>query len=244
MRLPCLVLGLGLFATAARAEEIKGATPQSMAFEVKLGLHKPFIDRDPNLTTDPYYDMFGNYPMVMAEFEFDYQFWRPLDLGSLAASFSFGYGEKFAKAIDAATGAAAEESAGLRLVPFKAMLVARFDWAANKHNIPLVPFVKGGAVGEIFWFVKNNKVEVVNGVPGQGIRWGLTGALGLMLQIDFLDPQLARDFDTSAGVNHSYLFAEWQVNEVANFGMLDPVTSKPGLDLSNRTFMFGLGFEF
>ena len=53
-----------------------------------------------------------------------------------------------------------------------------------------------------------------------------------------------RDFDTSAGVNHSYLFAEWQINEVTNFGINDATTGKPGLDLSNRTFMFGLAFEF
>lgn len=245
MRFAAVVVVAGLTAAVPRAEaaDLYGKSPQSMAFEVKLGLHKPFIDRDPNLTRDPYYSMFGNFPMLMSEFEFDYQFLRPFDVGSLGFGFSWGYGEKFGKAIDA-KGVVAEESAGIRLVPLKAMLVYRFDWAANKHSVPLVPFVKGGLVGEIWWAVKGNKVEVVNDVPAQGIRWGATGVLGLMLQLDILDPRLARDFDTSAGVNHSYIFAEWQINEVTNFGFNDPTTGKPGLDLSSRTFMFGLGFEF
>ena len=59
--------------------------------------------------------------------------------------FSFGYGEKFGKAVDA-SGAPAGESAGIRLVPLNAVAVYRFDWAADVLRIPLVPFVAAGFV--------------------------------------------------------------------------------------------------
>lgn len=237
---------LGLVGANAFAAEIYGATDQSFAFEFKLGPHKPLIDRDPTLTTDPYYTTWGNSPMLMGELELDYQFWRPL--GSLAIGFSIGYGEKFAPATDAISGAAASESTGLRLFPMKLLAVYRFDWAAQKYNVPLVPYIKGGFVMEPFWITKGGKTENADGMEGLGVRYGVAATIGLALQIDFLDPRLARDFDTSAGVNHTYLFAEWAITEVNNFGAktaTGPNAGKPdGFDFSSRNAMFGLAVEF
>jgi hypothetical protein len=59
------------------------------------------------------------------------------------------------------------------------------------------------------------------------------------LELDFLDPRLARDFDSSIGVNHTYLFAEGTVQGMALFN-----TKPRDLDFSSEHFMFGLGFEF
>ena len=110
-----LAVMIGLLGAHAMAAEVYGATDQSFAFEFKLGPYRPLIDRDPTLTSDPYYETYGSSPMIMGELELDYQFWRPL--GSLAVGFSFGYGEKFAPAVDATTSTAASESTGLRLFP-------------------------------------------------------------------------------------------------------------------------------
>lgn len=236
-----LVMMAGLLGANALASDIYGATDQSFALEVKLGPYRPLIDRDPTLTADPYYATYGSAPMIMGEVEVDYQFWRPL--GSLAVGFSIGYGEKFAHAVDATTGVTATESTGLRLVPMKLLAVYRFDWAAQKHNIPLVPYVKAGFVAEPWWIVKGGKTETADGREGIGTRFGVAATLGLALQIDFLDPRLARDFDTSAGVNHTYLIAEWSITEVNNFGA--NVDGKPtGFDLSSRSPYFGLAIEF
>lgn len=230
-----IVLMAAVAGTNAFAAEVYGATDQSFAFEFKLGPHKPLIDRDPTLSPDPYYATYGNESMLMGEIELDYQFWRPF--GSIALGFSIAYAEKFAPAVDVTATKPASESTGLRLFPMKLLLVYRFDWAAQKHNIPLVPYIKGGFVAEPWWVVKGGRTETADGMPGIGVRYGVAATVGLALQIDFLDPRLARDFDTSAGVNHTYLFAEWAITEVNTFG-------QPGLDLSSRNAMFGLAVEF
>ena len=230
-----LVLMMGLVGANAFAQEVYGATEQSFALEFKMGPHRPLLDRDPTLTSDPYYDTYGNNPMLFAELELDYQFWR--FFGSLAVGFAIGYGEKFAPAVDASTGVNASESTGLRVIPMKVLAVYRFDWAAQKHRVPLVPYVKGGFVMEPWWAVKGGKTETADGLPGIGVRFGVAATLGIAFQIDFLDPRLARDFDTSAGVNHTYLFAEWSITEVNNFG-------STGFDLSSRNALFGIALEF
>jgi hypothetical protein len=60
----------------------------------------------------------------------------------------------------------------------------------------------------------------------------------LSLLLDFLDMRLARDFDTGVGVNHTYLFAEYTLQEVNKF------ETKGTLDLSSQHWMFGISLEF
>jgi hypothetical protein len=240
MRLFAVVIGL--VGAQAFAAEVYGATEQSFAFEFKMGPHRPLIDRDPTLTIDPYYDTFGTAPMLLGEIELDYQFWRPL--GSFAVGLSIGYTEKFAPAVDATSLEPATESTGLRLFPIKLLAVYRFDWLAQRHSIPIVPYVKGGFVAEPFWITKGGKTETADGMEGTGVRWGVAATVGLALQIDFLDPRLARDFDTSAGVNHTYLFAEWAITEVNNFGATNAMGKPDGFDFSSRNVMFGIAVEF
>lgn len=226
---------------SSQAAEVYGATSQTMAFEFKLGPHRPLIYRE--LAGDPYAQTFGNADMLIGEIELDYQFWRPF--GSLAAGFAIAYAEKFGPAIDAATGQPASESSGLRIVPMKALLVYRFDWLAQKYSVPLVPYVKGGLVVEPWWVVKGGKIEEADGRRAEGVKFGAAATVGLALQIDFLDPRLARDFDTSAGVNHTYIFAEYAITEVNNFGTRRNAAGQiTGLDLSSRNALFGLSFEF
>ncbi len=238
-----------LLASQAFAGEVFGASEQTFAFEVKLGPHRPLIDREfPGIATegaaDPYYRTFGPSFMLMGEIEVDYQFLRPFNVGSVALAFSIGYAEKFAAAVDATSKLPAKESTGLRLIPMKVQAVYRFDWLAQRHNIPLVPYIKGGFVAEPWMSVKGGKTELVDGREAFSTRFGLAATVGIAFQIDFLDPRLARDFDTSAGVNHTYLIAEWAITEVNNFGQQNAAGKPIGMDLSSRNVFFGLAVEF
>jgi hypothetical protein len=64
---------------------------------------------------------------------------------------------------------------------------------------------------------------------------------GLSLSLDFLDKRLARDFDTSMGVNHTYLFAEFTYQ---NTSVLELASNTLPLNLDSLHWMFGLGLEF
>lgn len=216
-------------------EVAKNESPRDMAVEVKLGPYLPLVDREPSLTGRPYETTFGTGPMLLGEVEVDYQFFRKF--GSLGAGLSAGYAEKYGHATDPATGEISPEATSLQVVPIQLLLVYRFDYLAENFNVPIVPFVKGGLVMIPWWASKGGQVEVSNGFYGAGVRWGLAGIFGAALQLDFLEPRLARDLDSSTGINHSYLFAEFHLSEVNDFG-------QKVLDLSSRHWMFGLALEF
>jgi hypothetical protein len=240
-----------LLATAASAQQFELSetkkrieSPRQMFFEAKLSPYTPLLDR-PFLSQPeaqrPYYAVFGGGPMLMGEIELDYQFFQKF--GSLAGGISVGYAEKFGKAIDAAslemgTPTRVDQTTGLRIIPIKALLVYRWDYAKEKWNVPLVPYVKGAFVAMPYFLLNGTDVELYGVQRGEGVKFGLAGVLGLALQMDFLDPRLARDFDSSVGVNHTYLFAEATFQEMNLFGKVT------ALDFSSQHFMFGLGFEF
>ncbi len=222
--------------SAAQAE-IALESGRSMLVEAKLGPYTPLIDRHFTDTPGPYQTVFGA-PMLLGELEVEYQFFQKL--GSLSAGLSVGYAEKFSPSRDAVTGTKVSQSTGLRVVPLKALVVYRFDWLALKQDIPLVPYAKAGLVGTSWWSTNGPDIEVADGLRGAGFTWGFSGTLGVSLLLDFLDPRLARDFDTGMGVNHTYLFGEFTFQEVTNFGL----RAATDLDFSSRHWIFGLALEF
>ncbi len=209
-------------------------TPRHLFVELKLSPYTTSVDK--GLDSKPFAKTFGEGPMLLGEAEVDYQFFQAF--GSLAAGLSVGYAEKFGPSTSVATEEKVGGSTGLRVFPLKALLVYRFDWLKERFHIPLVPYGKGAFVSMPWVIVNQGKVEVAEGVRAEGVKFGVAGVAGLSLEIDFLDPRLARDFDVSMGVNHTYIFAE------ATFqGMnLSPKGDHP-LNLSSQHFMFGLGFE-
>lgn len=220
-------------------------TSRNMFFEFKLSPFTPLVDRpfgDLSQEERPWYKNYGNTPMLLGEIEFDFQFFQAF--GSLAVGASVGYTEKFGKAFDAATGARIDQSNGVRLLPLKALLVYRWDWAKQKWGIPLVPYLKGAFVAMPYWLLLGSEIEMYSDEvkalgAGYGVKYGFAGVAGLALELDFLDRRLSRDFDSSVGVNHTYLFAEFTLQEMALFN-----TSAKGLDFSSRHAIFGIGFEF
>ncbi|MDP1827385.1 MAG: MXAN_2562 family outer membrane beta-barrel protein [Archangium sp.] len=243
-----LTLACALVASVASAQEhfeLSGSkkrleSPRSMYFEAKLSPYTPLLDRpfmDLPEEQRPYYAVFGGGAMLLGEIEFDYQFFQKF--GSLAGGLSVGYSEKFGLSIDAVSGQRVDQSTGLRIVPIKALLVYRFDWAKEKFHVPLVPYVKAAFVVMPWWVVNGGSVELSGIQRGEGVKFGLSGVLGLALELDFLDNRLARDFDSSVGVNHTYLFAEGTLQEMNLFA-----ATARAIDLSSAHFMFGLGFEF
>lgn len=223
--------------------DAKAESPRSMFTEIRVGGYYPWVDRPLNCTPGscPYQKTFNNGSMLLVEAEVERQLFQAF--GSAAIGLSVGYAEKYGHALvgTEVTG----EATSLRVVPMKALAIYRFDWLAIRFGIPLVPYVKGGFEAVYWWTSKGNGTELADGVAGQGISYGLVGMAGLAFLLDPLDPRLARDFDSGMGVNHTYLFAEYNFAEVNSFGrkQADGVTAA-GLDLSSRFAMFGIAFEY
>lgn len=227
----------GAQSTASSAPIGRAQSERNQALEFKLGGFRPLIGE--GLSSDPYEATFGTGSMLLFEVELDRYFYQ--GIGAAGIGFSIGYAEKYGRAtvIDGSgnpTGEASEAT-GLMVLPMRLHALYRFDWAALKYNIPLVPYVKAGLAFTPWWSTKGGEIEESNGVRAMGGKLGYAGTLGLSLMLDVFEPRLARDFDSDLGVNHSYLFAEFSYADVNNFG-------RGGINLSSRHWMFGLALEF
>ena len=72
----------------------------------------------------------------------------------------------------------------------------------------------------------------------RGGAWGFQTNVGGMLRLDFLERGEARNLDRATGINHTYLFGEWQFSRVNNFGR------KNSVSLGDSTWLIGLAIEF
>jgi hypothetical protein len=214
-------------------------SPRTFVLELKLGPYTPMIDQGefPGLGPNdarPYARIYNNEPMLMGEVGLEYMVWKKF--GTLTAGANVAYAEKFKRAIDAETGARAEQSTGLRILTIRPTVAYRFDWAAMKYNVPLIPYVKAQFAIMPWWVINGGAFDVANGMIGTGVAFGAAGTVGLSFMLDFLDQRLARDFDSSIGVNHTYLFAEFNFQERFRS---DPTF----LNWSSRHWLFGIAFD-
>jgi len=232
-----LMVAAALLATGVRAEGIAGETKRTMFVDAKVGLWTPLIDDSfPSVPADkrPYQKAFGGQPMLMGEGSLEYELFQ--QLGVLSTGLGIAYAEKFGHAVSD-TGTPEAQSTGLRVFQFKALLDYHFDYAATHWQVPLVPSLKLSLIAAPWWATKGDAIEFADGLPGNGVKYGFGGTVGLALLLDFLDPRLARDFDTGLGVNHTYFFGEFAYQNVT-WG-----ESPVPLDLSSRHWMFGFAFD-
>lgn len=209
-------------------------SPRTGALELKLGGYKPRIDTEEGLTGTPYADTFGDESMLLFEMELQRYFYQ--GIGSAGVGLSAGYAEKYADTLSE-RGEVAPEKTALKVVPLKLNALYKFDYAAFRWGVPLVPYGKLGLIYMPWWINKGDETQQLGERSGKGGRWGYGATLGVSFLLDVLEPRLARDFDSDLGVNHSYFFAEWTFSEVNNFG-------GSGLVLSSRHWMFGLALDY
>ncbi|SET54568.1 MXAN_2562 family outer membrane beta-barrel protein [Stigmatella erecta] len=209
-------------------------SPRTGAVAVKLGGYKPLIDTEEGLKSAPYEKTFGDSSMLLVELEIQRYFYQ--GIGSAGVSVSAGYAEKYGKAVNL-EGVESPETTSLKVAPLRLGAVYKFDYAAFRWHIPLVPYGKLGLIYTPWWVSKGDKTQEVNGRKGRGGRWGYGFTGGVAFLMDVLEPRLARDFDSDLGINHTYLFAEYTYAEVNNFG-------SAGLVLSSRHWMFGLSLDY
>lgn len=239
-----VALGAAAFLAAlpAGAQQIVTPSPQSPrtgAIEFKLGSFRPRIDTEPGLSGTPYADTFGS-TLLLGEMSIQRFFYQ--GIGTAGLGVSAGYGEKYAYAVNATTKELSSERTSIKLIPLRLNALYKFDYAAFKWHIPLVPYVEAGLVYTPWWVTKGNETEVAidpdgKSLKGSGGKWGYGFTAGVSFLLDVLEPRLARDFDSDMGINHTYLFGEYSYSEVNNFG-------GAGFNLGSHHWMFGLAFDY
>jgi hypothetical protein len=215
----------------------RGETEQDMAVELRFGPYEPNVDDD--LAGRPYDQVFGDSTRYYVGAEFDWQALRIPYFGTLGPGFGFGYTRSTSQAITERNGERSDQPTSLSILPMYVVAVARADVIARQTPVPLVPYAKLG-IGYALWWVKSGDETARgrDGRVGRGRSYGPQFALGIMLELDWMDLDDARSADAAIGMNHSYLFAEWYRSQLDGFGGDDQ------LDAGADTWMVGITAEF
>lgn len=224
-------------------------TSKDFAFELRFGAYRPDVDSEfSDPAVHPYKDVYGGNRHLMSQFEFDWQFFQAF--GSLSLGGVVGYYSHSAKAFVAdsegkpkvdAKGAfiRSGDDTSLRLIPTALLLVYRFDVLALHYGFPLVPYAKLG-LNYTFWRITDGNGNIPHYLSGRGSggTLGWQAAAGISLMLDFIDPMAARGLDLETGVNHTYLFFEWDKVEANGLGQSNK------LHVGDSSWVLGLLFEF
>jgi hypothetical protein len=218
-------------------------SPQHFALEARFGAFWPAVDSDPALNgATPFATIYGTSPQFMGGAELDWQALRIPHLGTLGPGLGVSYSKATAKAkfTTAHKGQTTSgEDTSLEVFPFYGVATLRVDVLWRDFHVPLVPWVKAG-IGYALWRASNSLgTSSYNSVDGEGHSLGTHFAVGLGLNLNFLDPDTAREFDNSLGVNGTYLFAEWTREDLAGLG-----TQSDPMRVGGTAWTFGLAMEF
>jgi hypothetical protein len=216
------------------------SSPSWWFVELKAGFTAPDIDKEFGGSATPYADVFGDGESMLFKVQVDFKFFKTF--GSLAVGSDFGFFRKVGKAL-LDDGSPSEDDTALILIPLGIKLTYRFDVLSNKWNIPLVPYAKIGLNYTVWWITEgDNSIATFgssqSGGSASGGTYGYEFVLGLSILLDFFDPVAAASLDNEAGINHSYIFAEYTWNTSDNFG------GSNVLMVGGNYWLFGLGLEF
>jgi len=242
------VLVFGLAARPAAAERPKPEGALGLGIEVKGGPYLPAMAEDGASAPGDaaFRQVFGQNggsvsPNPLFSVGLDIQIFRKIGTAGVGAS--FGFMQYVGRGYFRSSGIRSLDTSVLNLAPLELTLFYRFDWLADKTGIPLVPYIRGGLVYDLWWVTNGNgDIARVNGVTAaddviaRGGKFGLTGKVGMAILLNFLEPAAARNLYETTGIRGTYLFGELSASEVNGFG-------GAGFDLSARTWSLGVYLE-
>ncbi|HQP35589.1 MAG TPA: MXAN_2562 family outer membrane beta-barrel protein [Polyangiaceae bacterium] len=209
---------------------------QTWAFELRFGPYRPNVDDEFEGGAAPYREVFGDSKRVFFGMELDWQALRIPWVGTFGPGVGWSYTSMSSKAKLSGTNVDSAEETSLWLMPMYAAGVLRVDVLPRELSIPLVPYGKLG-LGYGLWKASNELgASEQGGVTGKGHSYGLHAAVGLALQLDFLDAAATQQLDNSVGINHAYGYLEWMWSDLGGFG-------GGQMKIGTSTWVTGLAFE-
>lgn len=226
--------GVDEFGPYGRAQDERNyESPQHWAFELRFGPYYPQVDSAPDVSGTPLADTLGPGHRVMVGIEGDWQAFRVPKVLSLGPGFGMGYTVLSNPALygEAPQGVNVPQPPGIQpgvtRSPMDSTLkiwvqwvdaVVRLDALDRMYHVPIVFSAKLGLGHALWWAGKGNLAGRYDGVIGHGRSWGPHWALGVMLDLNFIQPERARKLDAVSDINHMYVFFEWYQLNLGGFG--------------------------
>lgn len=228
---------------------------QRFAAEFKIGPFLPEVDsRYSGDGFGPYATIFGRtnslgvttkkpklgvMPVIAFEWQIVY-LGGPLGIGTQIGFFRDRADALLAEPVANQNVRSSADKTTFGMVPVALLAVYRFELVADFYKVPLVPYAKAG-IAYSFWWIKDGTKKVAVNEQGEKGRGGVVGWQinpGVALRLDFIERNAAKKLDQSTGINHTYVFAEFQMTRLRNFGIGNAI------DLGDKTVLAGLAIEF
>jgi hypothetical protein len=197
-----------------------------------FGQYRPNVDAEFPKGAGPWQEAFGSSQGWMFRAGVSYDVLRAA-FGALEVGLQAGYFRRSGFSQLLAGGPSGDETS-FKMIPTSVTLTYRFDWLADRYNIPFAPYGRL-AFDRYNWWITDGSGHTAR----SGATNGWSAAFGLALLLDFFDPTLARELDRDIGINHTYLFGELRKTKVDDFG------SSRSWDLSDdRALTWSAGMLF
>lgn len=223
------------FVLLAGSDAARADSPVWGNLEFEAGPYYPGTDGS-NTTGSPFEAAFGGNNRILGEMTGEYYVYD--GHGSLGAGLSIGFTRL--SGTEPLTGGTLdiEETTRFSIIPIRALVTYRWDYLVEEFEIPLAAKVQAGYN---YWVWRaldaGGNVSTVNGRKGRGAKMGWHIAARLEFQLDVLTPQMAASFDTTWGVNNTYLYGEFEYAQIDDFG-------EPGFEFGGPSWRLGMAFEF
>jgi hypothetical protein len=241
-----LLVAFAVVAPAARAEwRAPERPPRKLLVAFKLDRYDPRIDSEPAFaglapSNRPYFQIFRGRAPLRYQLEVDWEVAHPF--GSVLVGATAGYWQNLGKGLTADTRQPSGDTALLDVIPFGVIATWRFDWFADRWpRFPFIPYAQAGLMRALWASFSGTGAvskDIQRGGRGSGWTSGYTAALGFALNLDAIDPDLAREAYLDTGIQRTSLFAEY------GWTQLDGFHKAGALILSDRAWRFGLAMEF
>jgi hypothetical protein len=242
-----VLVGLAALSASARAQgsdafqeqlstpitEARGVSARAWNFELRFGPYRPDVDAEfesRGSAARPYAEVFGTSRHLMSQLELDRQVSHRW--GTWGVGLGVGYFHVSAAALTTDLQSRTGDQTSLRLIPLALSAVYRADMLRLRYRSPLVPYAKLG-----FDYALWHTSDTSTSASTNGRTFGWHGAVGLSLDLSFIDRTGARDLDEDAGVNQMALFLE------LTHASLDDLGSSTALHVGDTTWLAGLMIE-
>jgi uncharacterized protein (TIGR03382 family) len=234
---------IALFALVAGAARAADRPPRRFLVGFKLDRYDPKVDSEPGLSGTPYHDVFGPRAPPRYQLEFDWEVAHPFGSVLLGATVGFwqNYGRGILSGSTPGNIQRSQDTTTLNIFPFGLIATYRFDWLADRwERFPFIPYVQAGLMRAL-WASYNGRGSVATdprGGRGSGWTNGYTTALGIAVNLNAVDLELAREAYVDTGIQRTTLFAEYGWTYLSNFH------GGGALILSDHAWRFGVAVEF
>ena len=249
-----LLVLFALFAPGARAAwSVPDRPARKLLVGLKIDRYDPQIDSESTFAAlpvneRPYHQIFHGRAPLRYQIEADWEVAHPF--GSILVGATAGYWQNIGKGLTADTRQTSGDTALLDILPFGLVATYRFDQLADRYpRFPFIPYAQAGLMRALWSSFSGTGAvskDATQGGRGSGWTWGYTTALGFALNLDSIDPELAREAYVDTGIQRTALFAEYGWTRLDDFHRTKAGTNQTAgaLILSDRAWRFGLSVEF